>query len=351
MKKTYLLPILGVIILVLILIKVLSNSKEKKNETVNPVIQVAQAECVIAKDTLIDFSYNVVGNIRANESVKITSELSLRLISIHFKEGSRVNKGELLFQLDDSEWSANIKKVKAKLDLARQTEKRNESMLATGGLSQQAFDESVSNRKVLEAEEESLNVVSNKAKIRAPFSGTIGIRNVSEGAFITPGTELTTLDDLSKLKLDFTVPEKYSGMIQKGDKISFRIEGNPTDYYAVVDAINPSVDVSTGNLRILAIVDNSDNKLKAGKAVKITLVSRAVVPSLYLPTQALIPTTGGYHIYVLSGGKAKYQKIATGMRSETFVEITDGVASGDSVLVTGFMKVSPDSKVKIIKVW
>jgi membrane fusion protein, multidrug efflux system len=351
MKKIYILPIIGAILLTLILIKIIHNSKKKKTETAKPATEAVMAECTIARDTIIDFSYKAVGNTRANESVELVSELALRLVSIHFKEGSQVNKGDLLFQLDDSEWKANQKKVRAKLDLAIETEKRNESLLASGGLSQQTFDESVSNRKVLEAEVELLNVMIGKAKIKAPFSGVIGIRNVSEGAFLTPGSKLTTLEDLSRLKIDFTVPETYASMIHKGDRLNFRLDGFPGVFYAVIDAINPSINKNSGNIGVLAIVENPDPELKAGVSVSINLISKSTIPAVYIPSQALIPTPGGYHIYALRNGRADYRSVNTGIRSEKLVEIVQGINPGDSVLVTGFMKVRPDSRVKIIKVW
>jgi membrane fusion protein (multidrug efflux system) len=350
MKRIYLFPIIGAILLIFILIKIIHNSKKKKAEIAKPVAESVMAECIIARDTIIDFSYKAVGNTRANESVELVSELSLRLVSIHFKEGSQVNKGDLLFQLDDSEWKANLNNVKARLDLAIATEKRSESLLASGGISQQTFDESVSNRRVLEAEDELLNVMIGKAKIRAPFSGVIGIRNVSEGAFLTPGTKLTTLEDLSRLKIGFTIPETYANMIYKGERLNFRLDGFPGVYNAVIEAINPSINTNSGNLGVLAIVENPDPALKAGVTVSITMISKSTIPTIYVPTQALIPTPGGYHIYVLRNGRADYRSVTTGMRTEKMVEIVQGVNPGDSVLVTGFMKVRPDSRIKIIKV-
>lgn len=351
MKRSYILSIIGAFILIFVIIKIIHNLKKEKTEIAKPVIEEVPAECIIARDTMIDFSLKAVGNIRANESVELVSELSLRLASIHFKEGSLANKGDLLFQLDDAELQANQKKAKARLDLAVQTERRNESMLASGGISQQTYDESVSNRKVLEAEKELLDVMIGKAKITAPFSGVIGIRNVSEGAFLTPGTKLTILEDLSRLKIDFSIPENYANMIHKGDRFTFRLDGFPGSFDAVIEAMNPSINKYSGNLRVLAIVQNPDPGLKAGVSISITLVTKSSVPAIYIPTQALIPTPGGYHIYVYKDNKADYRSITTGLRTEKMVEIIKGVNEGDSVLVTGFMKVRPNSRVKIIKVW
>jgi membrane fusion protein (multidrug efflux system) len=351
MKRKYILPIIGAVLVILILIKIIHNSKKKKTESTKPVAEAILAECIIAKDTIVDFSFKAVGHTRANESVELVSELSLRLVSIHFSEGSKVKKGDLLFQMDDSEWKANLLKVKAMLDLAVETEKRNKTLLASGGISQQTFDESVSNRRVLEAEEETLNVMIGKAKIMAPFSGIIGIRNVSVGAFVTPGTKLALLEDLSRLKIDFTIPETYVNMIRKGERFNFRLDGFPGSFNAVIEAMNPSVNTNSGNLEVLAVVEDPDPELKAGVTVSITLASKSANPTIYIPSQALVPTPGGYHVYVLRNGKANFTSVTTGLRSEKMVEIVQGVNPADSILVTGFMKVRPGTRVKIIKVW
>jgi len=351
MKKIYIIPLIGIALLVLIIIKIFGNTKKEKAALATPTVQTVHAECYVAGLTQADYSFRAVGRIKPNESVNLVSELSLRLLKINFREGSRVKKGELLFQLDDSEWQASIDKVQARLDLARETEKRNQVLLGSGGTSQQVYDESVSNRKVLEAEVKALHVLIEKAKIKAPFSGTIGIRNISEGAFLTPGIVLTSLDDLSKLKLDFTIPESYATTLKTGDPLNFRIDGIPDVQEAVIEAIDPSIDAKTGVLRLLAIVRNPHPSLKAGVAVSLEINVKSAAPSLYIPTQALIPTPGGYSAYVLKGGKATYGPVTTGIRAETMVEILNGIVPGDSVLVTGFMKVRPGSVVKIIKVW
>ena len=348
-RKNYILLIIGALLLLLIAIKIISNSKKELTKSTKPGASAVQAECFIAKDSLINFTFKAVGSIRANEAVELVSELSLRLVSIHFKEGSQVKKGDLLFQLDDSELQANLKKVKAKLDLALETEKRTGSLLSSGGTSKQIFDESVCDRKVLEAEAESLNVLIGKTKILAPFSGVIGIRNVSEGAFLTPGKVLTTIEDISRLKIDLTVSQTFANMIRKGEPFNFRVEGNPSEYSALVEAINPSINPNSGNLKILAIIEKSDAALKAGVTVSISLASKSAVSAVYVPTQALIPTPGGYHLFFAEKGKAGYRPVITGIRSEKMVEIIKGVTPGDTVLVTGFMKLRPGSVLEIVK--
>jgi membrane fusion protein (multidrug efflux system) len=172
---------------------------------------------------------------------------------------------------------------------------------------------------------------------------------VSVGAYVSPGKVLTTIEDLNRLKVDFTVPESMANAVKKGDRIRFRLEGVQDVHEAVVDAVDPSVNTSTGNLRALAVVESPSPSLKAGMAVSIDIEVRSASAGLYLPSQALIPSPSGYHVYVTEGGLAKSRPVKTGLRTDRMVEIREGIEAGDTVLVTGFMKVRPDMKVNIIK--
>lgn len=351
MKKFILFPVLGAVLLVLVLVKIFANTQKEKAILTRPAQPALLAECTIAEKIPGEFSFPAVGKTRANERVELVSELSRRLVSIHFREGTRVNRGDLLFHLDDAEWKAEWLKVKAKLDLARETEERNRRLLESGGISRHVYDELVSQRKILEAEEQYLEVLIEKANIRAPFSGSTGIRRVSEGAFLTPGMVLTVLEDLSRLKLEFTVPESFATAIRKGDRISFRCDGIPDSQAAVIEAFDPSIHSGTGNFHVLAIVENPHPALKAGVSVSLTIPGDSPAPAIYLPTQALIPSAGGYNVFTLVQGKAALHKVTTGLRSEKTVEITEGIQPGDTVLLTGFMRIRQGSPVKIIKVW
>jgi membrane fusion protein, multidrug efflux system len=350
MKRFILFSLLGAILLILILLKIFANTGKDKLIISQTGQQPVQAECIVADNTLAEFSYTAVGKIRSNERVELVSEISARLVSIHFDEGSKVKKGDLLFHLDDSEWIAELSKLKAKLDLARETEERNVQLLESGGISQQVFDEMVSQRKILEAEEQILNVKIEKANIRAPFDGFTGIRNVSEGAFLSPGTVLTVLEDLSRLKLEFTVPEVYAATIKKGHRVSFRTDGIPGSHGAIIEAFDPSVNETTGNLQVLALVNRPDPALKAGVAVSIDFLTTSPAPALFIPTQALVPVAGGYNIFALENGKASVRKVTTGIRSDKTVEIVNGIDPGDTILLTGFMRVRQGSPVKIVKI-
>jgi len=351
MRKSFILPAIAIILLILVSIKIMHGCRKDDRKAAVTAAPLVQAECMVVRDTLIVFPLRAVGYLRANERVDIVSQISERVVSILFMEGSLVKKGSLLFQLDDSEFAASLKRNRAQLELAIQVETRNNDLLKAGGVSLQQYEESVSQRKVLEAEGELLKVMIEKAKIRAPFTGKTGIRMVSEGAYVTPGEVLTSLEDLSILEIDFTVPQDQAGSVKPGDRLQFRTSGNMTDFQAVVEAIDPSVNRQTGNLRVIARVESPFAALVPGSAVTVRMSNSMNSPALYVPTQALIPTPAGYNTYRIVSGKCTVNPVKTGLRTEEMVEITEGIKKGDTILVTGFMKVRPGNKVRIIKVW
>jgi len=351
MRKSLIFSLLAIVLLVLVFLRILRGCKEEERRSVEAIPPAVNAEGYLVRDTTLDFSFTTVGFIRANEKTGVVSELSGRVISIHFREGALVRKGDLLFRLDDSEYRASLKKTEAMLELAGSTEERNATQLAAGGISQQIFDESASHRKVLEAEAELLGVYLGKTAIRAPFAGKTGIRNVSEGAYVKPGEVLTTLEDVAQLKVDFAVPQQYAGLVRIHDPLEFSVTGHPAVYRGEVMATDPSVDRHTGNLRVLASVTTRTPDLIPGNAVTVSLTAKSEVPSLYIPTQALMPTPAGYDVYTLSSGKSTLCHVKTGMRSESMAEITKGLDHGDTILVTGLMRVRPGSRVNLIKLW
>lgn len=351
MRKSILFIFLAIFLLILVFLKIFRGCREEAQKPAAAVIPPVSAEGYIARDTTLNFPFSTVGYIRANEKTDIVSELPGRVVSIHFREGGFIRKGELLFLLDDSEYQASLKKIEAQLELAQRAEERNSAQLASGGISQHVFDESAAHRKVMEAEADLLRVTIRKAAIRAPFTGKTGIRNVSDGAYVKPGEVLTTLEDLALLKVDFSVPQRYAGIVHVSDPLSFTVTGNPAVYPGRVMATDPSVDRHTGNLRVLATVSAHADELVPGTAVTVSLAGKPPVPSLYIPTQALLPTPAGYDVYALSAGKCTLRHVKTGLRSKAMAEITQGVEPGDTILVTGLMRVRPGNSVHILKTW
>ncbi len=351
MRKYFILPAVACIVLILVFLKIFRGCREDEKKAVAVAPPSVQVEAYLVRDTAVAFPIRAVGYLRADEKVDVVSEIPGRVVAILFEEGSTVRKGSVLFQLDDSDYTASLKKNRAQLELAIQAETRSSDLLKSGGTSLHQHEETVSHRKVLEAEGELLMVMIEKAKIRAPFSGKTGIRRVSTGAYLVPGQVLTSLEDLSTLKVEFTVPQDQAGAVSVSDRLEFRVAGNPAVYGAVVCALDPSVDVKTGSLKVLARVLSTGKELVPGTSVTVKLVNQSPVPARFVPTQALIPTPAGYNVYRVAGGKCAPKQVATGLRANEMVEITGGIEPGDTVLLTGFMKVKPGSRVRINKIW
>lgn len=351
MRKFIILPAVACIVLILVFLKIFHGCTEDEKKKAVAAPPPVQVEGYLVRDTLAAFPIRAVGYLRADEKVDVVSEISGRVVAILFREGTTVRKGSVLFQLDDSDYTASLKKNRAQLELAIQAESRSSDLLKSGGTSLHQHEETISHRKVLEAEGELLMVMIEKAKIRAPFSGKTGIRRVSTGAYLVPGQVLTSLEDLSTLEVEFAVPQDQAGAVAVSNRLEFRIAGNPNVFGAIVHALDPSVDIKTGNLKVLARVLPAGNELVPGTSVTVSLVSQSPVPARFVPTQALIPHPSGYNVYRVSGGKCTIRQVATGFRANEMVEITGGIEPGDTVLLTGFMKVKPGSRVKINKIW
>ncbi len=348
-KKYYLFTLPVLIVAVFFVMKALKKNPSTEEKKSGPKLMPVQAECYLVRDSILDFPMSGVGVIRANEAVDIVSELSLKVLSIPFREGSMVRKGDVLFELDGAELKASLDRVKADLGLAAETEKRYRQLLTGGGVSRQSYDESLSRMKALEAEVRLLEVRLEKTIIRAPFNGKAGLRNISVGAYVNPGLVLTHIEDLSVLKIDMGIPESMAASVSQGDQISFRLEGIPGTHQARIEAVQPSLEPGTGNLRVRAVISGAVPAAVPGRMVSVSVRSKSVAPALYIPASAIQATPAGSRVYRIDNGKALPVIIMTGLRSAEMVEAAAGLEAGDTILLTGLMKVRPGSPVKVIQ--
>ena len=350
MKRT--LIILGFIIVAVILallkIVVFSGRKELVNPSGNnPVLPV---ECYIAKDTSVNYQLETVGTLRANEKVEIVSEINRKITSVFLKEGANVSKGQLLFKLDDTDINAKINKLIIEEKLAGANESREKVLLSKGGISQERYDEVSNLHLTLHAEIEVLKVELAKTEIRAPFAGKIGLRNVSEGTLVNPTLVLANLVDISRVKIDFSIPERYARDLYVGSTISFRTDYLNDDVIAVVEAIEPAVDVRTRTLLVRAAVANGAGKLVAGTSARVTLKLKELNKSLFIPTSALIPSIRGYSVFVDRSGLAQSIMVKTGVRNRDYIQILEGIKVGDTLVLTNLLRVKKESPLKVTKI-
>jgi len=346
-KKILLISLLLLLLVFLVLSKFI-RCREQKKESSSSVKQSAlPVDVYLVRDTSVTEEIRTIGTLEANESVQIVSEISKKVTGIYMKEGRFVKKGELLFKLDDSDILAEINTLRVEEELASANEGREHALLDKGGISQERYDEAANRLKTLQAKIATLEVELSKTEIRAPFSGKIGLRSVSEGAWVSPDLPLTDLQDVMLLKIVFNVPQRYAGEIDPGLKVSISTDHSPDVYTATVDAAEPAVDDKTRTLKVQALLPNPGGQLIPGTSVKVDLRLHTGEASLFVPTQALIPSQEGYSVFVVKGGKAVNLHVKTGMRTAGEVQILENLAPGDTLIITNLLRVRPGSDIAI----
>ncbi|MGY3213864.1 efflux RND transporter periplasmic adaptor subunit [Mucilaginibacter sp. HD30] len=305
---------------------------------------------MIVKDTTISNNIDVTGTIDANERVNLISEVAGRITGIYFTEGSHVNKGQLLVKVNDQDLVASLKQNAYSIALAKQNESRNKQLLQKEAISQVEYETSLTGLNTLNAQADMIKAQIAKTEMRAPFSGTIGLRSVSPGGYLSPNTAIATLVNLDPAKVTFSVPEKYQAYIRSGSKISFNVASSPDDFNATVYAIEPSIDVSSRTITVRARASNPKGVLKAGSFAKINLVLDHIPKTIMLPTEVVTPDIKGNKVFIYDNGIAVPRSVTTDLRTDTKIQITDGLKPGDSVVVSAIMQMRPKAQLKLIKV-
>jgi membrane fusion protein (multidrug efflux system) len=234
--------------------------------------------------------------------------------------------------------------------LEEQTEKRQSELMKVNGISQLDLDQTILQINSIKADIEVLNVQIHKTEVHAPFDGTIGLRNVSIGAQVTPSTALATIRDVKHLKLDFSVPEKYSSIIKPGYKVTFTVQGDEKKYIATVMATEQGIESDTRNLNGRAIVESNTTSLIPGEFANVELRLNENKDALMVPTEAVIPQARTKQLIVAKNGKASFVTIVTGIRNSSSVQVISGINPGDTVVTTGILFLKPNAALKFSKV-
>lgn len=287
------------------------------------------------------------GTIRANERIEVTSQIAGRVERILFREGEAVAAGELLVEIDDAELAADRDRVVHQLELSRLREARQRELRELGVTSQQEYDFAASELSVLRAELALVEAQLEKTRIRAPFAGRVGLRRASLGAYLSPGATITTLQQLDPVKVDFTVPERYAGRVGPGDPVTFRVEGAERPFEGEVVALEPSVDPETRSLVVRALSANPRGELVPGSFADVELDIGEVSDALVVPAIAIIPELGGRKVFVVEEGEARPRSVATGIRTEDEVEITEGLLPGERVIVSAIQRLRAGLPVEV----
>ncbi len=306
-------------------------------------------DALIIKPAALDNKLNVTGSVLPNESLELKSEVSGKITSISFREGKQVRKGELLIQTNDDEIEAQLEKQKYNQKLNQDNEFRQRKLLEKDAISQEEYDNALNRLNTTDADIRLLETQLDKTRIRAPFEGIIGLRFVSEGAYISPSTVIATLYNISPAKIEFAVPGRYSTQVVPGRKIRFTIEGDLKFYEGAVYAIEPRIDPDTRTLKIRAMADNKSGNLLPGQFVKVEVILESSANAILVPTEAVIPEQEGKKVFILENGKAKEVFIETGIRTANSLEVLSGLKANDTLLTTGILQLRQGMEVQITK--
>jgi membrane fusion protein (multidrug efflux system) len=284
----------------------------------------------------------------SSDFVELRPEINGRVTFLQIPEGKVVSAGTVLVKLNDADLQAQLEKIKVQLELAQTNEQRNKQLLSIKGINQSDYDVSLQQVKSYKADMAYTQSLIDKTVIKAPFSGQLGLRQISLGAFINTATTVVTLQKTDDLKIDFTVPELHKNLVKVGTKVLVESIGEEASKFeANIVAIEPQIIASSRNLKVRATVKG---KLLPGSFTKIYLSDLDdKASSIMVPSNVIIPDSKTKQIVVVKNGQAKFINVETGYRTQTAVEITKGLQVGDSVVVAGMLFVKDGSKLKIGK--
>lgn len=324
-----------------------SDKKDKPKMDPSKAMNAPQiANFLVLKDTTLRESIQITGTIQAEESVDLRAEMSGKITKVLFKEGTNVKQGEVLIKINDEELRAQYNRANARLKLAEEQEYRQKMLLKKEAISQQEYDVVFTELQSMRAEAELLKAQLSKTEIKSPFNGRIGLRMASVGDYISPSTNIAKLVKDDKVKITFSIPEKYASSMKPNAEIIFSTDGNSKKYKANVYALEPSIDENTRTLSIRALADN-DGTLVPGSFCKVELEMSEIKNAILVPNESLIPILKGKKVFISKNNKAAEVIVKTGVRSDRYVQITEGLKAGDTLITSGIMSIKDGSSLKL----
>lgn len=342
MKKKSTIWIGVVMVLLLALFLKLAFTKSGDNDKKRDKTPKKVSAYVVQPSLLIN-EISVSGSLVAYDEVELKNEVAGRVVLINLPEGRAVKKGTLLVKLFDDDLQASLKKMETQLAIQQQIYKRQSELLKVNGISQNDYDQTGLQLNSLRADIEVEKVLIRKTEIRAPFDGVIGLRNVSVGAIVTPSSLMTTIRTDNKIKLDFSVPEKYSSVIHQGMKVTFTLNNGQSAFNATVIATERGIDAATRNLKVRAVVNSQSADLIPGAFANVTLRLKETNNAIMIPSQSIIPQEDSKSVIVARNGKVHFIEVKTGSRQQRNIEITEGVQVGDTIITSGLQFLKEDA--------
>ncbi|MCA0433717.1 MAG: efflux RND transporter periplasmic adaptor subunit [Proteobacteria bacterium] len=306
-------------------------------------VEVAKAQATTLREDVL-----AIGTLLPRETVAIAPETSGRIAEINFEDGARVEQGQILFRLDKDIAGAAVEDAKARLELAQSNFNRNQTLLRSRNVAQATFDAASAELSAAKSALEVAEVQLRKLDILVPFSGTLGFRAVSLGAYVTPGTALVQLEKVDRLYVSFSVPELQLRHVRVGQQVDVAADALPGQVFgALITGVEPSVDVAGRALKVRAEMDNAKLLLRPGLLVRVT-VKGEPRESIIVPEAAILQRGDNALVFVVVDGKAKATPVTTGLRKPGEVEITSGLAAGADVVVAGNTRLQDGAEVDVV---
>ena len=329
-----------------LIIKAFIGDQAGDQEVENPGTPV-----VVQKVSLYLFAdiIEAIGTARANESLTLTAQISDTVQKVHFTDGAEVEAGTILVTLTNAEELANVSGALASYTEARQQFERTKPLVDKGALSQASLDAAT---RTLDEATARLNAARARAGdyvITAPFAGLLGLRQVSPGTLVSPGTEITTLDDITIIKLDFSIPERFISILRPGQEIAAKAAAYPdVEFRGIVKTINSRVNPVTRAVAVRAEIDNRERYLRPGMLLTVDLVSN-LKEALSVPEKSLIPVGGSQFVFVVGeDNKVERIEIEVGRRYGNRVEVLSGLKAGDLIVISGLLRLGPGMAVRVL---
>ena len=314
----------------------------------NRMKKVLDVRAVVLQEHQLKDEIFVSGSLIPDEEVNLTFETSGKITHIYFQEGAFVNEGTLLAKINDAPLQAQLQKLEAQLKLKKDRLYRQKALLEKEAVSKEAFQEAEANLSTLQADIEGMKAKIAQTELRAPFSGFVGLRAVSVGAFATTSTKVATLTKTNPLKIEFSVPERYAGILKNGASLSFTAEGDIAPRTAHLYAMDSHVDPQTRTYTVRAKYENHKGELVPGRYVSVNLTTRSFENALAVPSEAIVSEMGIDKVFLYKNGTATPVEIIKGLRTDKQVQVLGGVTIGDTVIVSGTMQLRTGQKVNII---
>lgn len=340
-KMKYLFPLILLLNVVAISCKGKKDDAKKNEKTLPPIVDV-----IVVTPQTIPNTLEANGSVVAGEFVEVRPEIGGRLTYLNVAEGSRIARGSVIARINDADLKAQLNKVKVQLDLAEITVERYKKLLDIQGINRAEYDVALNQVNSFKADIGIIKANIAKTVVRAPFTGLVGLRQVSNGAIVSPTTVLATLQQMGKVRIDFTLPEMYSNILKTGNSVAVETDARGgVKSRATIIAIEPQISTTTRNVMVRARL-REGAQVNPGSFIKV-YVDAGENNGMMIPANSIIPDARAKQVVVVKSGKAKFVDVQTGVRQEGAVQVTSGLNAGDSVVVSGVLFARPDAPVAV----